>query len=67
MTHDWEADPDGKGLEKTIQEYARTSGPPDLLRRVRDWRQGAQSITQEFLEAAEKPRAGAAAPVPMDR
>jgi len=67
LTHDWETDPNGQRLEEAIQEYASTRGPPDLLERVRAWRESAQGITRDFLKADTKPRAGAAAPVPVAR
>ena len=67
LMYDWEADPDGQALEERIEDYAGTAGPSDLLERVRNWRQSAQSITRRFAQAKRRPRAGAAAPVPVDR
>jgi len=67
LTQDWETDPNGQRLEEAIQEYASTRGPPDLLERVRAWRESAQGITREFLKADTRPRAGAAAPISVAR
>jgi hypothetical protein len=67
LTHDWETDPNGQKLEAAIEDYAGTRGPPDLLERVRGWRKSAQGITRDFLKADARPRAGAAAPVPVAR
>ena len=67
LKHDWETDPNGQKLEAAIEDYASTTGPPDLLKRVRGWRKSAQGITRDFLKADARPRAGAAASVPVAR
>ena len=67
LTHDWETDPNGQRLETAIEDYASTIGSPDLLERVRAWRESAQGITRDFLQADARPRAGAAAPVSVAR
>lgn len=67
LTHDWEADPDAQALEERIEDYGRRTGRPDLLKKVRGWRRSAQTITRNFAQAKRRPRAGAAAPVPVDR
>ncbi|MDK1039265.1 MAG: hypothetical protein QGD91_10185, partial [Actinomycetota bacterium] len=67
LTHDWEADPDGQALEERIRDYGVATGRPDLLEQVRNWRRSAQSITRDFAQAKRRSRAGAAAPVSVDR
>jgi len=67
LTHDWEADPDGQALEEQISDYGRKTGRPDLLEQVRGWRRSAQTITRNFAKTKRSARAGAAAPIPVDR
>lgn len=66
LTHDWEKDPNGEALQSQIQSYAKARQRPDLLERIRDWRDQIRRTTDDFASQASKQRSVADA-VPVDR
>lgn len=66
LTHDWEKDPNGEALQSQISSYAKARQRPDLLERVRDWRDQIRRTTDDFASKASKQRPVADA-VPVDR